>query len=139
MTVKFLEIPVEEYGVVKVAIEPIEPNHLSKDLGVREIPPSEAEYEELARPPREMVEAGIAVATSAFDRVSATVSTLAQGLQHSLQEVTFDEAAAEFGLAIKGDAGVVLAQAGVEAAVKVTLTWKKAPSRPEEKNGSSTG
>ena len=45
-----------------------------------------------------------------------------------LLDAKSDEASVEFGMAITGKAGVLLAQVGVEAAYKVTLTRKTADS-----------
>jgi hypothetical protein len=130
MKINYLEVPVEEYGTVKVEIEPTELTRLSKDLGVSDVPSTKNEdFEELMISPEDIAQTAAIIATSAFDKISDTVSMLACGFHDSLKKTKPhakpDEVSVEFGLTIKGDAGVVLSQAGAKAAIKVTLTWNK--------------
>jgi hypothetical protein len=138
MPVKYLEIPVDEYGTIKVEIEPTDDTSGLEELGVDKDKLSESGgFEDLGwrEDVKGMTRTVTAGATSAFDEIVGTVHTIAYGLRDRLdkfdEKARPDEASVTFGLAIKADAGVVLAQVGSEGSLEVQLTWK--PSyRPKE-------
>jgi hypothetical protein len=141
MPIKYLEIPVDEYGTIKVEIEPTDDASGLEELGV--------DTDKLAEPGRvedlgwredvkDMRQAVTAEAISAFDEIVGTVHTIAYGLRDRLdrfdEKARPDEASVTFGLAIKADAGVVLAQVGSEGSLEVQLTWKPSSSLQEGEN-----
>ena len=60
---------------------------------------------------------------AALDKIKPTANAVISKLRNLYDAP--DEVTVEFGLKLSGEAGVVLASAGVEANYKVTLTWKK--------------
>jgi hypothetical protein len=135
MEVKYLQVPVGDYGSITVEIEPTPEAYLSETLGVTpEQPPPEweGEGEKVVQPlgleedVERAIETSVLVAADAFDAVSDTVYAVARGFQDCMKRVEPDEASVEFGISVSGEAGVVLKVKG-ESSFTVTLTWKKEP------------
>lgn len=141
MPIKYLEIPVDEYGTIKVEIESTNDTSGLEELGVDKRELAEpGGFEDLGRKERkgDKTQAMTAWAASAFEEVVGTVHTIAYGLRDRLdkfdEKARPDEASVTFGLAIKADAGVVLAQVGSEGSLEVQLTWKPSSRLQEGEN-----
>jgi hypothetical protein len=139
MPIKYLEIPVDKYGTIKVEIEPTDDTSGLEKLGVDKSELAKpGGFEDLGRREdlKAMARAVTAEATSAFDEIVGTVHTIAYGLRDRLdkfdEKARPDEASVTFGLAIKADAGVVLAQVGSEGSLEVQLTWKPSTRLQQE-------
>lgn len=112
MSIRYLTVPVGD-GEIKIAVAPVEPAQGGgfQKMGIKEQAQKAAD-----------------VAEKVFDQMSFTIGTLANGFKDAIKNASPDEASLEFSLAVKSDAGVVLVQSGVEAALKVNLTWKRKDS-----------
>jgi hypothetical protein len=116
--IKYLQIPVGKHGTINVEVESTEDSSGFQRLGRIQ----------------EIAQAATAEATEAFDKITDTIYVLAHGFRERLDRlektVRPDEVSVEFGLALKADAGVVIARAGTEASFKIKLGWK--PSAPQQ-------
>ena len=135
MPIRYLQIPVDDYGSFIVEITQTESQEGLKTLGVDEklLTQEDDGFEDLGVV--EDIETLIAEANNGFDQMSSVIKTISYGFRDHIvdlgkQAVKIgkasrpDEATIEFGLTFKSDAGVVVAKAGVDADFKVTLTWK---------------
>jgi hypothetical protein len=141
MPIKYLEIPVDEYGTIKVEIEPRDDTSGLEELGVDKGELEESGgFEDLGSREdlKSMARAVTAEATSAFNEMVGTIHTIAYGLRDRLDKLDEkarpDEASVKFGLVLKADAGVVLAQVGSEGNLEVQLTWTASPRSQEEED-----
>lgn len=73
-------------------------------------------------------EAVIKVAGETFDSVVARLRPVADALASQLGGLAHapDQVSVEFGVKVTADAGVVIAKAGSEASLRITLSWRKA-------------
>ncbi|MBD3270149.1 hypothetical protein GF376_01340 [Candidatus Peregrinibacteria bacterium] len=132
MPVKYLEVPVEEFGTVKVRVEsddePINTVGGFEELGIQD------EIEKVRQ-------AVVVKASKGFEQVSDTICTLACGFRQAVTRIEEskrpDEVSVEFGLAFNIKAGVVVtglweSGGGGEGNFKVTMSWKEKQLSSEE-------
>jgi hypothetical protein len=141
MAVKYLQIPVDEYGTIQVEIEPAEDISGLKELGIdKRSLESAGGFEDLGLEEEleERAQAVTVAVSSAFQRVVDTVRTVAYGFWDRLSQLEEgarpDEASVKFGLALKADAGVVLTQVGGEGNFEIELTWKPSARSQERED-----
>jgi hypothetical protein len=134
--ISYLQVPIEGYGAIRVEIEPTSDTGGFEELGIRELEPvTTGDFEDLGfkEKAQKTVQAVTVEAANAFDKMTDTIQAVAYGFRARMsqieQAVQPDEASVEFGLALKADAGVVVAQAGADASFKVKLTWKSLSRR----------
>jgi len=67
-----------------------------------------------------------AKAGQSFDQALASIKTVAKAIDAQVRSMTDppDEASVEFGITLTGGVNAVIASAGTEATLAVTLTWK---------------
>jgi hypothetical protein len=137
--IKYLAIPVGDYGTVKLEIEPTNTIAAFQELGIdisQHVSVDSLEELSLREEIGKATQTVTVEATQAFDRMMDTVRALACGFKTSINQLGKkfrpDKVSVEFGLGLKADAGVVLTQAGTETAVKVTLTWKTAEGQNKD-------
>lgn len=84
MTIRYLQVPIGEYGTIKVEIEPTEMGGVSEELGVSEIQP-DASVEELAfdfeEKAQKLAEVTTIIAAEVFDDISDAVYAVACGFR----------------------------------------------------------
>lgn len=68
---------------------------------------------------------GILVAAQTFQEAMATIKEVAATVRDTIAGLAPSEASVELGFKLSAESGVILAKAGGEAHVKLTLTWKK--------------
>ncbi len=68
----------------------------------------------------------------AIEKAMKTMRGMAKKTMKTIQDIPFSERpntiTVEFGLKLSADVGAVLAKAGVEAAINVTMTWERTTS-----------
>lgn len=129
--IKYLQVPIGKYGSITVEIEPTSDTSGFEELGIQKVKPEpSSSFEELGAKERvrKAAQTVTVEATNAFDKMSETIQVVVYGFRDRMsqieQAVQPDEASVEFGLALKADAGVVVAQAGADASFKIKLIWK---------------
>lgn len=109
---RLVEFPLEEGGVILVEVEA----------------PEETGMVPAAREERGVPERARQTFESAWEKVRPAASAIV-GKLRALHDPP-DKVEVTFGLKMNGEAGVILAAAGVEANFKVTLTWRRKKETP---------
>lgn len=132
MVIKYIDIPFDDYGTVRVSIEPTARESIADTLGIAEQNSETNSFTELAsfgEIKQQVIENVIVTARNAYLEMQKSIYVITRGVHDALAKIDIvdkpDEISVEFGLSISGEAGVVISNAGVEAAVKVKLTWKR--------------
>lgn len=76
----------------------------------------------------------IALAPKSFEEAMSTLKAYAGGLEDLILglDLTPREVSVEIGLKMTGSAGFIIAKAGAETEMKVSLTWEPRPKSPAE-------
>ena len=126
--IKYLQVPVGKHGTINVEIKPTEDSSGFEELGIsKDVSATTTGFEEDLGL-EEVAQTVTARATKAFEKMTETIHALAYGFRERMdqleEKVRPDEVSVEFGLSLKADAGVVIAQAGADASFKITVAWK---------------
>lgn len=95
----------------------------------------------VSRSPQEILEQSVEDSKKAIDQAMKTMRGMAKKTMDTIKEIPISERpntiSVEFGLKLNAEAGAVVAKAGVEAAIKVTMTWQRtivtATAKPKPK------
>lgn len=90
--------------------------------GLQQVSISRISREELAKMSADALDSAMATVQAMARRVSAVAKSL-----HDQP----DEVEVEFGITLDTEVGALLAKAGTEAAISVTLTWKQPEAKEE--------
>lgn len=81
----------------------------------------------VSRSPQEIIEQSIEDSKKAIERAMETMRGMAKKTMRSIKEISVSERpstiSVSFGLKLDAEAGAVVAKAGAEAAINITMTW----------------
>ena len=123
---QYITVTSGKYGTIKFEVDSSETAQNFNELSISK-PKITGAVEKLSlkKNVQNAVEQTTDVAEKIFDQIKNNILALSEEFKDVMKQAAPDEASLEFSLTVKADAGVMIAKAGAESALKVNLTWKR--------------